>query len=215
MVKLVAILYHKSNENLMETEAFKQFFLHLPPFLQEKIGSYRKWQDQQRCIIGNMLVVSGLQFLGLTSLSLHNLKYTAFQRPYLHHNIDFNVSHAGDFTICAVSETTRVGIDIEKIEPIDIEVFKTQLTRAELDEISQAYDSTFCFYQLWTKKEAFSKALGTGLSSPLTEIKLVHNKVQWKAREWFLHEIKLEKGYVCYLCTTSSAPEIIQREIQF
>jgi 4'-phosphopantetheinyl transferase len=83
----------------------------------------------------------------------------------------FNVSHCGDLAVFAFSLGSDVGIDLEAIHPL-----------AEADDIaarffsrreSEAYlelaprDKPLGFFNCWTRKEAFLKALGKGLSLPL------------------------------------------------
>ncbi len=199
----------------METEVFTSLFNQLPSFVQDQVLKYRKWQDRQRIVIGKNLLITGLQSFNYAYYSLTNLKYTKFQRPYIDSTIDFNISHANDFTVCAISETNRVGIDIEKAQSININDFENQLSIPELKQLSQAKNSHLAFYKLWTQKEAFMKAVGTGLSVPLNKIGIQNNKVTWEGQEWFLHEIKLHKEYICHLCTSTSSPTIVIREIQF
>ena len=82
-------------------------------------------------------------------------------------SIQFNVSHAGDLALIAVTRGLRVGIDVERIRAVtDIEAildgfFSEQetawLRTRENDERTRA------FFLLWTRREAAAKALGIGL----------------------------------------------------
>lgn len=199
----------------MKTEVLSSLLQPLPLFVQEKVLKYRKWQDRQRSVIGKNLLMAGLKSIDPAFYSLDHLKYTAYQRPYIDSTLDFNISHAYDFTICAISQTTKVGIDIEKVQPIDLNDFDSQFSRTELKQLSQAKNLQYAFFKLWTQKEAFVKAIGKGLYTSLNKIKIKNGKVRFDDQDWFLHEIDLHPEYHCHLCTSASSPIIIVREIQF
>ena len=82
-------------------------------------------------------------------------------------SIQFNVSHAGDLALIAVSRGLRVGIDVERVRQVtDLDAildgfFSAQETawlRSRGDD-----ERTRAFFLLWTRREAAAKALGTGL----------------------------------------------------
>jgi 4'-phosphopantetheinyl transferase len=86
-------------------------------------------------------------------------------------DISFNVSHTGGLALLAITEGTRVGIDAEMVCPAIevVDMSRKFFARAEVDEIlALAGDARIAaFFACWTRKEAFIKALGTGLSVPL------------------------------------------------
>lgn len=187
----------------------------LPASMQNQALKYRRWQDRQRYVIGKHLLTEGLHLFNCASYSLHDVRYTNLQRPYIDSEIDFNISHANDFTILAISDTSSVGIDIEKTQNIDFKHFEAHLSESELAQVSQHPDSYSLFYRLWTQKEAFIKAVGIGLNVSLNKITVENNCIMWKGRKWFLHEIKLHDKYVCYLCTSMESPVLVIKEFQF
>lgn len=95
-----------------------------------------------------------------------NLDYHTNKKPYLasHPWLCFNISHSEDFAVIAISRK-KIGIDIEywsenfDFESLIPEVFKDNETAA----IQNAANTKHCFYNLWTRKEAFVKALGKGI----------------------------------------------------
>lgn len=199
----------------MEAETFESLLQKLPLFVQLQVLKYKKWQDQQRCVIGKILLQKGLERLSHISCSLNDLRYTKHQRPFFDTAIDFNIAHANDLTVCAVSEAEIVGIDIEKVAALHLDDFKDQLTESELNSIRYSADSHYSFYRFWTQKEACLKAVGVGLSVPLNQIIIQHNSITFAAQEWFLHEIKLHEQYCCYLCTSTPSPTISTTEVNF
>jgi len=86
-------------------------------------------------------------------------------------DLSFSVSHDGSWTAFAVSETARIGIDIESIKPLSREEMDWPLSPRERADLSQVSDPQLpqAFFRYWTLKEAFIKALGLGVSFPLED----------------------------------------------
>jgi 4'-phosphopantetheinyl transferase len=86
-------------------------------------------------------------------------------------NVRFNVAHAGDVAVYAFSHGREVGIDLEAIRAIpdadDIAAhFFSRREKAAYFALGPR-DRLVGFFNCWTRKEAFVKALGGGLSYPL------------------------------------------------
>nr|WP_211217462.1 4'-phosphopantetheinyl transferase superfamily protein [Segetibacter koreensis] len=163
----------------------------------------------QRSLIAKILLIKGLKQMGLTSYLLSDLKLTEFKRPYFDSLIDFNISHSADYIICAITKTGKIGVDIEAIQNIPILSFEDQFSSKEWDSILQGENVLQSFYILWTQKEAFLKAIGTGLYLPLDKITISDNKIDWNNEEWFLHQIKIDDRYVSHLSTNILSPTIV------
>lgn len=80
----------------------------------------------------------------------------------------FSLSHSGESALVAVAEDRDVGVDIERIRPLSAwrEIaarYFSKQERAALCALPQdrALDA---FFQGWTRKEAYCKALGQGVS---------------------------------------------------
>ena len=212
---MVQIFYYKHCEIKLEDWAFKALLQQFPLFIQEEVLRYKRWQDRQRSLFGKCLLNRALQSLHFDSGLLYNLKYNSYKRPYLEAVFDFNISHSGDIAICAISDTCKIGIDIEKIQPVEIDHYNIQLSEMERQQIKKADDSNRTFFNTWTKKESFIKAIGKGLSHPLNMINTENNKIIYKEQEWTFHRIELLKEYVCHLCISTSSPLIVLKEIKF
>ncbi|MEO6220984.1 MAG: 4'-phosphopantetheinyl transferase superfamily protein, partial [Ginsengibacter sp.] len=85
----------------------------------------------------------------------------------------------------------------------------------EMDSILNAENIMRSFYNLWTQKEAFLKAIGTGLHVPLNKIEINNSKITWNKKDWFLNEIVLDNKYVSHICTDIFLPEIVVQKINF
>ncbi|HUM05350.1 MAG TPA: 4'-phosphopantetheinyl transferase superfamily protein [Terriglobales bacterium] len=85
--------------------------------------------------------------------------------------ISFNLSHSENLALLAITEGRNIGVDIEFLRPrIDVvELSRGYLAPAELRHILALPpgEQTRAFFTCWTRKEAFLKAIGVGLSAPL------------------------------------------------
>ncbi len=91
----------------------------------------------------------------------------------------FNFSHSGDIAMLALVRDHEVGIDVEyscKPLPDLYEVLEVVCSRMEFEQFCGLPESRHqeVFYKIWTTKEAYLKALGTGLSR---EPDTVHLKI--------------------------------------
>ena len=87
-------------------------------------------------------------------------------------HVEFNLAHCGGAAVIAVTDGAAVGVDIEILRPMDDVESLAQLvfSDAERRELELAPDPVSAFLNGWTRKEAYVKALGLGLTAPLTEI---------------------------------------------
>ncbi len=92
---------------------------------------------------------------------------------------DFNMSHSSDSIALATHRTGRIGIDIEyeRTLPDITTMLETICTPEELHFLKPLSPSAmkYAFYQLWTAKEAYLKAIGSGLSQNPNSVNLQWN----------------------------------------
>lgn len=91
-------------------------------------------------------------------------------------NLFFNISHSKHACAIAVSEKGPMGIDIEKIEtPYNLKsLVRNYFSRAEQNFVSlKDGEKLSRFFQIWTRKEALLKAMGSGIISDLTKIEVL------------------------------------------
>jgi 4'-phosphopantetheinyl transferase len=83
----------------------------------------------------------------------------------------FNVSNAADRLLVAVARGREVGVDLEPLRPMpDGESIARRFFSAPENEVFGAIpleERDLAFFTCWTRKEAFIKAVGEGLSMPL------------------------------------------------
>lgn len=83
----------------------------------------------------------------------------------------FNLAHSGELALIAVTKNQPVGVDVEQLRPMpDREMIARRFfSKAEFAALQTvpAAEQNRAFFNAWTRKEAFIKALGKGLSHPL------------------------------------------------
>ena len=85
--------------------------------------------------------------------------------------ISFSLSHSGELAVIAMSSLARLGVDIEQLRVIDDAGAIAQSHFASAEKVALAAvapaEQNRAFLTCWTRKEAFVKALGRGLSIDL------------------------------------------------
>lgn len=103
---------------------------------------------------------------------------------------EFSLSHTGDKALIAVAARDPVGVDIERIESCaDAERMARRFFSAEewADWIASPDDVRLLhFWEQWSRKEAYLKALGVGLARPLQSFSILSN-----ADRTDLHSLRL------------------------
>lgn len=107
------------------------------------------------------------------SFILNNHGKPALNEPESAKHIQFNASSSATMGAIAISNNIPLGFDIEKINPAAIQdydlIIKNQFTCDEYDWYRKYNidDRIRVFFEFWTCKEAYLKALGIGLSGKL------------------------------------------------
>jgi 4'-phosphopantetheinyl transferase len=208
---MVYLFYHKYAAELNK-EIFDRVFDKFPPPLQTQILKLNKKEDRNRKLLGRMLLTEAFKFLGI-DCQLNQILYSPQHRPYFNSSFDFNISHSGSVVVCAISKVHKVGIDVEEIKSVSLNDFKNHFSKTDWEFIMASHQPQKTFYNLWTKREAFLKAIGIGLAVDLKSIDANWALKNWENMEWRNTEITLDQNYSCHLCVNHSSPEVIMREI--
>jgi 4'-phosphopantetheinyl transferase len=126
------------------------------------------------------------------------------------HGLQFNVSHSANMALIAVGSEHRLGVDIERIRnDVDTvalsERFFSLRERAGLQALPD-HLRVPGFFACWTRKEAFLKATGDGLSFPLEDFSVTTHPdldpelVEVKGsvdegKQWFLTDLRVVDGF--------------------
>ena len=102
-----------------------------------------------------------------------DIKYNQYGKPEIASDakLRFNVSHSGGIALYGFAYEREIGVDVEENRPYrnSINIVERFFSKAESGEFSRIDDSLKekVFWQCWTRKEAYIKAVGLGLSLPL------------------------------------------------
>jgi len=193
---MIYTYYSKISKKLHNT-LIQKTLSEFPVDYQYRILSYRRWQEAQSSLLGRLLLRYGLQTYGYTNCQIN---YTKYKKPYFNNNpIRFNISHSGRIVICSITTWGNIGIDIEKMKPIDINDFRKQMTMFEWNTISNSENVRSAFYDYWTRKEAVIKANGKGLYIPLNSFNVISLKAVLENQPYFLKELEISENYKCHL----------------
>ena len=148
------------------TEALQQ----ISPQRREQALQFRHELGQRQCVLSYLLLKRALhEVYGIDENPLFG--YGEHGKPFLtnHPDIHFNISHCKDAVACAIDDSP-VGIDIESVGRYKDELARYTMNDEEIATIAAAEDPEVVFIELWTKKEAATKLVGTGITDNLKEI---------------------------------------------
>lgn len=118
--------------------------------------------------------LSALNLLASLVCEAPLLQRNEYGRPYIDNrdDVDFNISHTDSLAVCAICKgenAPRIGIDAEEIYNKDLlPLAERFFADGEKKFFYESESKEKAFTEIWTKKEAYIKFLGTGLSTPLT-----------------------------------------------
>ena len=146
----------------------------LSAYRREKLSSDNP-ELRKKQIINEFFLIKSLRSVNDELAMPLNIETNSYGKPYIPgYPYNFNLSHSDDLLICGISDL-ELGVDAEKkVKPERVEkVAKRFFAEEEQDYIASAEDPSSAFTEIWTKKEAYVKALGTGGSTPLNSFSVV------------------------------------------
>jgi 4'-phosphopantetheinyl transferase len=134
----------------------------------------------------------------------------ALEAPLSSSGLRFNLSHSGEVALLALAHNVELGIDVEQIRPdfasgeIAARFFSPEEC-ARLDALPAGH-RVDAFFNCWTRKEAYIKARGKGLSIPLDSFTVAFAPGEQPAllhvktgddlpSRWRFHELHPGPGY--------------------
>lgn len=150
----------------------------------------------------------------------------AFGKPHLVGcaSLNFNLSHSGDQAVLAIREGTPVGIDIERVRALEHDDIAARYFCAReaawIDARPSEEERRTAFFQTWTLKEAVVKAMGMGMSLPLSGFEISAAEApprivvppRGSPLLWQLRLLSAPAGYLCALAAPGASDvEVTQR----
>lgn len=136
--------------------------------------------------------------------------------PHLANQVAFNVSHTDGAVIVAVCRGRQIGVDVEKVRSdfATDEIAERFFSHAEQIALRKLplSERREAFFRCWTRKEAYIKARGEGLSHPLhqfdvslgADASLLGTRPDpLEATRWSLRDVPIAAGYVAAVAVES------------
>jgi 4'-phosphopantetheinyl transferase len=155
-------------------------------------------------------------------------RYTEQRKPMLSEppsDISFNLTHSETLGLYGLCRGAEIGIDVEadQPEPSGDRIPEHFFSPAEVTALRglPAAEQSAAFLRCWTRKEAFVKARGDGLTLPLDSFDVTLSpdepprllRTGWspdEAAEWFLDDLSaLTPGYVAAVAVAGSGWTIV------
>jgi 4'-phosphopantetheinyl transferase len=173
-----------------------------------------------RIILGNYLRVAPVNL---------EIAHSLYGKPYLTNtniekDLQFNISHAGNLGLIAVAIDRHIGVDLELVrDESSIEsVAKRFFTPEEAEHLLSlpAPLQPEAFFTCWTRKEAFVKARGEGLSIPLDQFEVSFYPIDTpkllnvkndpgESGRWSMFHLDPGMGYVGALVVEGNDPDVM------
>lgn len=187
---------------------------------RERLLRFYNWEDLQRGLFGDLLIRKAL----IEKMNLKNNEIYFSEndcgKPYCEFlsNFHFNISHSGSWVVCAV-DINPIGIDIEKISQIDLDISKNYFSKKEHEDLLRSNNPIEYFFTLWSLKESYIKFIGKGLSHPLDSFSMVfssNSKISIEVDDRMLEntyfkQYNVDSGYKMAAC--SSHPDMPEKPV--
>lgn len=139
--------------------------------------------------------------------------------------VEFNISHTDGVIVLAFAQDCPLGVDVERIRPVEemMQIASRYFCSAEAQELGELPEAQRerAFFLCWTRKEAYIKAIGKGLSIPLSEFRVtlrqeesarfLHiDKKPSTSSEWALYNLEISADYAAALAHRGAPRHIVQ-----
>lgn len=187
---------------------------------RERASRFRAELARQAFILTrSTLRVLLAEYLGESPQSIQ-FRFTKYGKPLLDERFDlhFNVSHTEGLALLAFVQKRKIGIDVEKIRPQPDALklarrFFSESEREQL-EVLREHELSPAFFRCWSRKEAYIKARGEGLSHPLNQfdvsveaepgrILVAARPNPTEAQRWLLRDVPVLPHYVATVAVSA------------
>jgi 4'-phosphopantetheinyl transferase len=186
----------------------------LSPDERARAERFRFDRDRSRFVVTRAVLRSILAEYVPVAAEHLQFSYNAYGKPSLDAcNVKFNVSHSGGVALIALTMGCSIGVDVERIRELNdvAQLARSCCTPREYVALLALppAERNRQMFTVWTRKEAYAKALGTGLAAPLTQIDLWHRSSQ--PDTWWCQDLAMPSGYAAALAImTPRRPRVLQ-----
>lgn len=179
---------------------------------QEKVRKFINRENALQMLVADILI----RGIVCKKLRIKNnnivFEINDYGKPFLRgiNDFQFNISHSGEWVLCAY-DNTPIGIDIEKVvKPFDLNIAKCFFPEEEYRDILEKNkeERDRYFFALWTVKESYFKAKGTGLSELMKSItfKIINNEnilmnPRFLSEEIYFRRYYFDMNYEMTICS--------------
>ena len=174
-------------ELLMDEQMFTRMLMSVSPERQQKARRY-KFPKGKALSLGAALALDKL--LQRRGLRERDQRYIEGKhgKPSLadHPEIHFSISHSSHFVACAMADC-EIGIDIQHLVKVNEPLMRRVLSDEELGMVMalQGEERQMLFARLWALKEAYLKAVGTGITDDFPSFSLENDRPRLVNRQGF------------------------------
>jgi 4'-phosphopantetheinyl transferase len=182
---------------------------------RERAARFRFERDRNRYIAGRgMLRLLIGRYLQQAPEAL-DFSYSKYNKPGLPGSeLQFNLAHSGELALFAFGLHDALGVDLEAERPLRdaLAIARRFFSPSERESLASLPEDqqASAFFRCWTRKEAFIKAVGEGLSYPLDgfDVTLLPGEParlltvrgsEDEARSWTVRHLEPAPGYVAAL----------------
>lgn len=157
-----------------------------------------------------------------------SFRYAEYGKPFIDGEIQFNMSDSGDRALYAISRGRVIGIDLERIRHLRDAAALAQrfFAKGESERVVRSAEIERAFFTCWTRKEAYIKARGEGLSMPLDsfevsvdpedEPRLISATLDpAETTRWRMEALDPLPGYIAAIVYEGPAPRMRKVSLRF
>ena len=195
------LLFIADVRGFINKDRFNRYYDCMPRAIKEKIQDLKNDKAKRQTLGGWSLLCGALadelNVLATEDFAGVDVLYREHGKPFITgmDDLHFNISHSGDYAICAVSDT-EVGCDIEKTGELNMSLAERFFTPEEKSVIRSSDD----FFKIWVKKESVIKCTGEGLSRSLDTFSVLSNRVDIGGETMYTGLAKAPNGYKIAVC---------------
>ena len=194
---------------------------------RSRAGRFKFRDDRKKFILARTILKKLLGSLLRKDASSIKLEEGKRGKPFMEADgLEFNLSHSGEMVIYGFSRAGPIGVDVEwESRKVEVDsIAKRFFSEGEYKVLIglEEPEQKKAFFEIWTRKEAFIKAIGEGLSFPLDSFDVSIGSdarllsTHWdpaEAGEWTLRALDLPENYVGAVAVNGKIEHLRIREI--